>query len=43
MRFKSMTKKAPRRNPIARALRVLRPKVRPSGKVYSRKRKAARS
>lgn len=31
-----------KRNPIARALRVLRPKVKPSAKVYSRKRKESR-
>jgi hypothetical protein len=30
------------RNPIAKAVRQLRPKVKPSGKIYRRKRRTGR-
>jgi hypothetical protein len=33
-----MKAKLTKRNPVARALRVLRHKVKPSGKIYRRKR-----
>ena len=32
-------KKAAKRNPVAKALRALKPKVKPSGKAYRRKAK----
>lgn len=35
-----MTKKRKRRNPVAKAVRLLRTKVKPSKKTYSRKRMA---